>query len=72
MYVVNGLTDPQFWEPKETIPRKYLGSLKSPHPPSNDIKGPPESPLHESFPAKIKSKNFKSFLIQNNYTFNNH
>ena len=43
----NVLTFPQFWEPKETIPRKNLGALKSP---SYDIRGPPESPLHESAP----------------------
>ena len=61
------LTFPQVVVPNETIPRKYFVPLKSP---LYDIKGPPESPLHESFPKRIIRNNWKSSLLfQKNCTF---
>ena len=53
------LTLPHFLAPKELIPLKYF----EPFSPSNDKRGPPESPLHESFPEIIWNVQFANLSI---------
>ena len=49
-------TFPHFLAPKDTSPRKYFFAVIA-FDPSNDIRGPPESPVHESLSKCIKSLN---------------
>ena len=57
--VVDVLTFPHFLAPKELMPLKYF----EPFSPSNDKRGPPESPLHESFPEIIWNVQFANLSI---------
>ena len=58
--------------PNETIPIKYLGSLfnfLSPGPAAT--KGPPESPEHESSPAKVYKNQIFAFKVLIHYQGDN-